>query len=329
MMEDAREQVAAAIGAAAREIVFTSGATEANNLALTGSGRARRLVSAIEHDSLRAASALELIPVNAAGVVDLAALEALLAADSRPALVSLMLANNETGVMQPVAEAAASAHAPRRAASLRCGSGRWAGCRSMWAPSASICSACPAIRSAGPRASARSMSGAASIWRPPLRGGGQERGRRAGTENLAGIAGFGAAAAIAAGELEDMRRVAGLRDALEAAIHAARPEALIFGRDAARLPNTTCVALAGRAGGDPGDGARSRRRDGQRRCRLLLRQGASPRRCCAPWACRRRSRARRSGSAWAGASEAGDIDRFIDAWSGISVKESATRELAA
>ena len=103
MMEDAREQVAASIGAAAREIVFTSGATEANNLALTESGRPRRLVSAIEHDSLRAASALELIPVNAAGVVDLAALEALLAADSRPALVSLMLANNETGVLQPVA----------------------------------------------------------------------------------------------------------------------------------------------------------------------------------------------------------------------------------
>jgi cysteine desulfurase len=118
MMEDAREQVAAAIGAAAREIVFTSGATEANNLVLTGSGPARRLVSAIEHDSLRGASGLELIPVTAAGVIDLAALESLLAAESGPALVSLMLANNETGVIQPVAEAARLAH--RHGALLHC-----------------------------------------------------------------------------------------------------------------------------------------------------------------------------------------------------------------
>ena len=112
LIEDAREQVAASIGAPAAAIVFTSGATEANALALSGSGRARILVSAIEHDSVRRRCPdAEIVPVTPAGVVDLAALAALLASDSRPALVSLMLANNETGVIQPVAEAARLAHA--------------------------------------------------------------------------------------------------------------------------------------------------------------------------------------------------------------------------
>src|SRR5262249_12460986 len=118
MMEDAREQVAASIGATAAEIVFTSGATEANNLALAGTASARHLISAIEHDSVTAANDAERIPVTEAGVVDLAALETLLTAYSRPALVSLMLANNETGVLQPVAEAAEIAH--RHGALIHC-----------------------------------------------------------------------------------------------------------------------------------------------------------------------------------------------------------------
>ena len=111
-IEDAREQVGATIGAAAPAVVFTSGATEANGLALLGSGRERILISAIEHESVRgAAPAAEIVPVTSAGLVDLDALATMLCSDGRPALVSLMLANNETGILQPVAEAARIAHA--------------------------------------------------------------------------------------------------------------------------------------------------------------------------------------------------------------------------
>ena len=110
-VEDARARVAALAGVDAAQVVFTSGGTEANDLALAGAGLARLMVSAIEHDSVLAATPdAQRIPVDGDGVVDLGALEGMLADDSEPALVSLMLANNETGVVQPVAEAAGLAH---------------------------------------------------------------------------------------------------------------------------------------------------------------------------------------------------------------------------
>jgi len=325
MMEDAREQVAASIGAAAREIVFTSGATEANNLALGGTGRQRRLVSAIEHDSLRGASGLELIPVTAAGVVDLAALEGLLAADGAPALVSLMLANNETGVIQPVAEAARLAH--RHGALIHCDAVQALGRLPLDVGALGI----DLLSLSGHKIGGPAGVGALYIrggldLAPALLGGGQERGRRAGTENLAGIAGFGAAAAIAAEELADFGRIAGLRDRLEARIHAARPEAVIFGRDAARLANTTCVALAGvpaetqvmvldLAGVAVSAGAACS--SGKLKPSTVLRAMGVPPALAGS--------AIRVSLGWR--SEAGDIDRFIETWSGISVK--ASRELAA
>jgi cysteine desulfurase len=296
-------------------------------LVLTGSGRARRLVSAIEHDSLRGTSEPELIPVTAAGVVDLAALEALLAADSRPALVSLMLANNETGVLQPVAEAARLAH--RHGALLHCDAVQALGRLPVDVGALGV----DLVSLSGHKIGGPAGVGALYVrsgldLAPALLGGGQERGRRAGTENLAGIAGFGAAAAIAVGELEDMRRVAGLRDALEARIHAARPEALIFGRDAARLPNTTCVALAGvpaetqvmvldLAGVAVSAGAACS--SGKLKPSTVLRAMGVPPEIAGS--------AIRVSLGWR--SEAGDIDRFIGAWSGISANVSATRELAA
>jgi cysteine desulfurase len=111
-VEAARRQLAGLVGADPAGIVFTSGGTEANALALGGSGRSRLLVSSIEHPSiLDSAAEAERIPVNGDGVIDLAALDSLLAANTRPALVSLMLANNETGIVQPVAEAARIIHA--------------------------------------------------------------------------------------------------------------------------------------------------------------------------------------------------------------------------
>ncbi|HUN49617.1 MAG TPA: aminotransferase class V-fold PLP-dependent enzyme, partial [Candidatus Sulfotelmatobacter sp.] len=106
-VEDARDQVAALLGAAARQVIFTSGGTEANNLALNALPVRRLIVSAVEHDSVLSAAAeaaaeLEVLPVDHQGVIDLAALEETLAAESGPALVSVMLANNETGVLQPL-----------------------------------------------------------------------------------------------------------------------------------------------------------------------------------------------------------------------------------
>src|SRR5215475_13602457 len=104
-MERARQSVGALLDVRPERIVFVSGGTEANHLALLGSGRDRVLVSAVEHDSiLRAVPEAERIPVDRDGIVELDALDCLLTADPRPALVSVMLANNETGVMQPVAE---------------------------------------------------------------------------------------------------------------------------------------------------------------------------------------------------------------------------------
>src|SRR5262245_44200928 len=109
-LETAREQVAALVGARPAQVVFTSGGTEANNLALTGAGRQRVLVTAIEHDSVLKATAAEAIPVERSGLLDLAALERMLAAPGELALVAVMLANNETGVIQPVGEAARAVH---------------------------------------------------------------------------------------------------------------------------------------------------------------------------------------------------------------------------
>ena len=118
-LEQARREVAALIGGDPAGLVFTSGGTEANALALLGSGRPRILYSAIEHDSVRAVHPqAEPVPVTSDGVLDLAALAAMLAADNRPAIVSLMLANNETGILQPLAEAREIAH--RHGALIHC-----------------------------------------------------------------------------------------------------------------------------------------------------------------------------------------------------------------
>jgi cysteine desulfurase len=245
LIEDAREQVAASIGAPAAAIVFTSGATEANALALGGSGRARILVSAIVHDSVRqAVPNAEIVPVTPAGQVDLAALAAMLVSDSRPALVSLMLANNETGVIQPVAEAACLAHV--HGALIHSDAVQAAGRIAVDVNKLDVdLLSLSAHKLGGP-------AGAGALYRregvaltPQLRGGGQERSQRAGTENVAGIAGFGAAAALAAGDLEKVGRLAELRSELEKRIAAAAPHAVLFGATVQRLANTVYVALPG------------------------------------------------------------------------------------
>ncbi|MEX2298120.1 MAG: cysteine desulfurase family protein [Dongiaceae bacterium] len=247
-IEDAREQLAALLKVLPRQIVFTAGATEANNGALRATGRRRILAGATEHPSVLAASpAVELIPVDSAGVVELAHLTAMLAVSDEPALVSIMAANNETGTIQPVADAAAIAH--DAGALLHCDAVQAAGripldFQALNADLMSVSS----HKLGGPTGIGALVVRDGLSFEPLLRGGGQELGRRAGTENVAAIAGFGAAAVAASAELtSEQRRVAALRDRLESEIRAMAPSVRIFGSDAGRLPNTSCFGLAGLA----------------------------------------------------------------------------------
>jgi cysteine desulfurase len=258
LVEAARERVAALVGAEPRNVVFTSGGTEANVLALSpaagaGNEPCRRLmVSAIEHPSVLAggrfsAAAVERLPVTGRGEIDLSALGTRLKAAEGRVLVSLMLANNETGIVQPVSEAAHLVHqaggmlhvdAVQAAGRITC---------DINALSADLLTVSGHKIGAPKGVGALIRRDAAlSIADPLIKGGGQERGARAGTENVAAIAGFGAAAAAAlAGLAADRARMIGLRDRLEAGLRAASPEVVIFGAEAERLPNTTLVAQPG------------------------------------------------------------------------------------
>jgi cysteine desulfurase len=255
LVEEARERVAALVAAKPRNVVFTSGGTEANMLALTpaigGHRCARLLVSAVEHPSVLAggrfpAAAVERLPVSSEGVVDLSVLATRLAATPRPALVSLMLANNETGVVQPVSEAARLVHeaggvlhvdAVQAAGRIACNINELG---------ADILTVSGHKLGAPKGVGALILREGAPPVEPLIRGGGQERGARAGTENVAGIAGFGAAAAVAAASLvADGARMAGLRDLFETKLRAVSAEAVIFGAGADRLPNTSLFAVPG------------------------------------------------------------------------------------
>ena len=244
-VERAREAIASLVGAAPDGVIFVSGGTEANHLALLGSGRARILVSAIEHGSiLQAVPEAERIPVDADGIVDPEALDAMLKADPRPALVSVMLANNETGIVQPAAQIAAVAHA--NGALFHCDAVQAAGKLPLDAAAigADLVSL-SAHKLGGPPGIGALVAVGGTEPNPLLRGGGQERGRRAGTENLPGIAGFAAAAEAASAGLAEYGHVRRLRDRLETAALNAVPEALVIGAGVPRLPNTTALALPG------------------------------------------------------------------------------------
>ncbi|WP_374655277.1 cysteine desulfurase family protein [Phenylobacterium sp.] len=250
MVEDARNAVAALIGGPASTVVFTSGGTEANALAIesaVATGSRRLIVSAIEHDSVlenakASGAAVELLPVNAHGVADLGWLAERLsrwdAADGRP-FVALMHANNETGVIQPVREASEIV----RAADgwLHVDAVQSAGkiptdSRALGADTLTA----SAHKLGGPQGVGALTFGPRATLVRRQHGGGQERGRRAGTENVAGIAGFGAAALAA---LKDRDIDPAPRDAAIARLTATG--AVVMGEGALRLPNTLCVALPG------------------------------------------------------------------------------------
>ncbi|HEX3337789.1 MAG TPA: cysteine desulfurase family protein [Pseudolabrys sp.] len=255
LVEHAREQVANLVGADAKNVTFTSGATEANMYALTPAieiggrkePRDRLFVSAIEHPSVRSggrfvAEQVEALPVTGDGIVDLAALKAAVARAERP-LVSIMLANNETGVIQPIAQIADTVHAANGVLHVDAVQGPGRIDFDVDALGADLLSI-SSHKLGGPQgAGALVRRGDIHIAEPLIKGGGQERGQRAGTENVAAIAGFGAAA-IAATQM-DVTRMAALRDRLESDLKAATPQAVVFGAGVPRLPNTTLFAVPG------------------------------------------------------------------------------------
>ncbi len=244
LVEDAREPVAALVGASPASVIFTSGGSEANALALLGCGRRRALVSAIEHPSVLAARDAERIGVDRRGIIDVDALADRLAASAEPAIVSVMLANNETGVLQPVAEIAAVAR--RHGALVHCDAAQAGGRIAVDVTALGVdYLTLSAHKLGGPTGVGALIVAADAPLQARVRGGGQERGRRAGTENVPGIAGFGAAAAACAAGLFDGERLRGLRDELEAGVQRLSSGTEIFGRDAPRLPNTSCLTMPG------------------------------------------------------------------------------------
>jgi cysteine desulfurase len=242
-LEHARTSIAVLVGARPHAVLFTSGGTEANNQALA-SVPGHRLVSAVEHASvLEAAPDAERLPVDAVGRVDLERLAKRLAA-TRPALVSVMLANNETGIVQPVAEVARLAR--RHGALVHCDAVQAAGKISIDLEALGVdFLTLSAHKLGGPQGVGALVLGDGIEPRALLHGGGQERRWRPGTENLAGIVGFGRACELALEDRDFAHRTGALRDRLEAGIRTVAPGAPIYGAGALRLPNTSCVGMPG------------------------------------------------------------------------------------
>jgi cysteine desulfurase len=256
LVEDARATLAAAVGALPRNVVFTSAGTEANALALSpglrGPSRGpveRLLVSAIEHASVLAggrfpASKIAQIRVTRSGVLDLDHLKALLS-DGPPALVSIMAANNETGALQPVAEAAGIVHGAGGLLHIDAIQALGKIAFNINAVGADLATF-SAHKIGGPKGvGALVVADGVAGLEPVLRGGGQELNLRAGTENVAGIAGFGAAVRTALQALrEDAERMVTIRDRLENGIRTIAG-AIVFSDDVQRLPNTVLFTAPG------------------------------------------------------------------------------------
>lgn len=263
LIETARDQVALLAGAQSRDVIFASGGTEASILALTPMlevGGDRRpfthcLMSAVEHVCVLEGArferdVMERIPVLPNGLVDQAWLSERLAAISATGgrvLVAAQAANNETGIVQPIAAIAAIVHA--HGGILHCDAVQVAGKMPIDQVTAGAdMLALSAHKIGGPQGVGALVlrSGGIVIGDRMLRGGGQERGARSGTENVAGIAGFGAAASVVLRDLDaDARRLGVLRNACETAIRELAPDAVIFGAGSVRLPNTVAFSVPG------------------------------------------------------------------------------------
>ena len=256
LIEDARAAVAEAVGADLRNVVFTSGGTEANGLALApglqrgGAKPVQRLiVSAIEHPSVLAGGRfaqgeVEIAPVLPSGVIDLSGLATLLAGGP-PALVSVMLANNETGALQPIPEVAALVHETGgllHADAVQALSKIPIDMKALGADILTV----SAHKVGGPKGVGAVVVAEGLVGlQAQVRGGGQEQGRRAGTENVSGISGFGAAVRAATASMDpDAARMRALQARLETGLRS-HPGTVIFADTVSRLPNTTLVSAPG------------------------------------------------------------------------------------
>jgi cysteine desulfurase len=259
ILEEARARVAAAVGAEPRNVIFTSGGSEANALALSrsiehgGACRDVTLASSIEHVSVLAGdgdSVVECFSAERDGVASISDLQAALSAKTargaRSPLVALMAANNETGVIQPVHEAAALAHAAGGLLHVDAVQALGKILLDIKELGADLL-AVSAHKIGGPMGVGALVLGSDKLHvRASRFGGGQERNRRGGTENLVGIAGFGAAVAEAVRDLDgEARRLLGLRQRLESGLRAIWPDTIIFGEKAARVANTLQFAVPG------------------------------------------------------------------------------------
>ncbi|MCZ4092785.1 cysteine desulfurase family protein [Sinorhizobium psoraleae] len=262
LVESARRDVAALCGAQAASVIFTSGATEAANMVLTPDFRmgrtplriARLYASAIEHPAVREGGRFARedvceVPVTAAGVIDCVALQALLASHDRQAglpMVAVMLANNETGIVQPISEVAAivRAHGGLLVVDVVQAAGRLPLSIEALGADFLIVSS---HKIGGPKgAGALVARGEVMMPSALIRGGGQEKGHRSGTENAPALVGFGAAARAAANNIEArMGAIAALRDRLEAEMQSSAPDVVIHGRDVSRIGNTSFFTLPG------------------------------------------------------------------------------------
>jgi cysteine desulfurase len=256
LVEEARAEIAGAVGALSQNVIFTSGGTEANALALTpglrrdsGPPVERLVVSAVEHASVLAGGrfslpTIESVGVTRSGVLDIEALRAVLD-HGPPALVSVMLANNETGAVQPVREAGEIAHAAGGLLHVDAVQALGKIPFNLNGLGADLVTL-SAHKIGGPKGlGAVVLADDVRGLEPLLRGGGQELGRRAGTEDVAGIAGFGAAVKAAMATLEhEAIRLEGLRNRLEKGLREAA-DVIVFSSDTPRLPNTTLFTVPG------------------------------------------------------------------------------------
>jgi cysteine desulfurase len=251
-IEAARAKVAGLVGARPEDVIFTSGGTEANALALAAqAGDAWHCyMSAVEHPSVLSGGRFypettTRIPVTPDGVVDLEILARELAKHHlkgwRP-FVSLMSANNETGAIQPVAETSKIVQSGLLHTDAVQAAGRIK--LDMAALGADMLSL-SAHKLGGPKGVGALVLGNGASVEPLVKGGAQERRRRGGTENVAGIVGFGVAAELAARDLAKMEAIATLRDELEKGALTIAPEAVVLAARVERLPNTTCIAVPG------------------------------------------------------------------------------------
>ena len=250
-IETAREAVANLVGAHPGSVVFTSGGTEANNIALRGAMAEGRwlIASAVEHDSVlnvlsNASGHSSLLPVDGDGIVELDLLAELLVKSAQPALISVMLANNETGVIQPVSKVVEIARA--HGARVHCDAVQGPGKIAVDFDSLGVdLMTISAHKFGGPQGVGAIAVRDGVELEALLYGGSQERGRRAGTENVSGIIGFGTAAMVTLAAGSRLKQIESLRDRLEGEVSALAAELTIVGAGVPRLPNTSCIVMPG------------------------------------------------------------------------------------